>query len=228
MVPVMDPLRICLAGGPLAVYLLLLAIINLRRSALVVGGALDLGLLGLAASGMILVGPVELLTPEPMLVHFSPYIWPLLLVMYWAVLSLVVMLARPRLTIYNVETDLNSAGGKQFHAWLESALQSLDAGATWSDRLLILPRLHISLELEDHLPMRNVTLIATSNDQSLDGWRELQRALSSRLGEIEARPHVWGVGLLIAALLMLGRLGWELAAHPQMISQEFCEMLRLY
>ena len=59
----MDPFRLCLALGPVAMYLLLLGAVNLSRRSLLVSGVRDAAALALAVSGMVVVGPMELFFP---------------------------------------------------------------------------------------------------------------------------------------------------------------------
>ncbi len=59
-----NPLHICIAFGPLAVYLMLLGLINLSSRPLVTNGARDTAALGVGISGFIMVGPCELLLPQ--------------------------------------------------------------------------------------------------------------------------------------------------------------------
>ncbi len=59
----MDPLRFCLAIGPVTVYLLLLGAVNLSRRPLLVSGVRDAAALALAAAGLAIIGPLELLFP---------------------------------------------------------------------------------------------------------------------------------------------------------------------
>ncbi len=59
----MDPFRICLALGPIAVYLLLLGGINLHRRPLVVSARAIWPHWGWRLSGAVIVGPLELFMP---------------------------------------------------------------------------------------------------------------------------------------------------------------------
>jgi hypothetical protein len=59
----MDPFRLCLAFGPVTIYLLLLGIVNLGRRPLLVSGVRDTAALALAISGLVIVGPIELFFP---------------------------------------------------------------------------------------------------------------------------------------------------------------------
>ena len=61
--PLMDPLHLCIALGPLAVYLLLLGIINLMPRPFMTSGARDTAALSIAISGFVVAGPMELFLP---------------------------------------------------------------------------------------------------------------------------------------------------------------------
>ena len=49
----MDPFRLCLALGPVAIYLLLIGAINMFRRPFLVSGTRDTATLGLALSGFL-------------------------------------------------------------------------------------------------------------------------------------------------------------------------------
>lgn len=216
----MDPLRLCLAFGPLALYLFVIGAINLSRRPLLVTGARDLAALGVGVSGLILVGPIELLLPERAAVHFGWYVWPLVGTMYALGLSLAVLLARPRLVIYNISMT-------EVRPVLAEAIEALDPLARWVGNSLVLPKLHVELYLESASPMRNVSLVASGDEQSYAGWRVLEAALAARLKKIERSPSPWGLGWVSVALVMLGRMGWDLVTNTQSITQAFFEMMRL-
>ncbi|HXT59147.1 MAG TPA: hypothetical protein VN699_10955 [Pirellulales bacterium] len=216
----MDSFRLCVALGPLAVYLLLLGVINLSRRPLMVTGGRDLAALGIGVSGLVLIGPVELLLPEEAVNAYQKYVWLLLVAMYSLGVSLAALLSRPRLTIYNMSVE-------QLRPVLAAAINGLDNEARWAGSSLVLPGLHVELHLEPNSVMRNVSLVASGDEQSYAGWRQLDSALSARLKPAESPPNPWGVALAIAAALMIGVLGWQMLEHPQAISQGFRDMLRL-
>ena len=103
----MDPFRLCIALGPLGLYLLLMGALNLGRRPFT-PSARDIAALGIALSGLILVGPVELLMPRELRVRFGSYVWLywlLLTSMYFSILTLLALSARPRLSLYNITLD---------------------------------------------------------------------------------------------------------------------------
>ena len=215
----MDSFRLCVAFGPLALYLLMIGLINLSRRPFLVTGARDLAALGVGVSGLLLVGPIELLMPEQAAARFGWYVWLLLATMYGLTLSLAVLLSRPRLVIYNISAS-------ELRPVL-AQLTELDPEARWAGSSLVLPRLQVELHVETASPMRNVSLVASGDDQSYAGWRVLESELRTRLKKIERLPNPWGLGWLIVALGMMGRMGWEMATNSEAIAQAFYEMMRL-
>ena len=59
----MDPFRVCLAMGPLGVYLLAIGLMNLSRRPWVTTGFRDGLALTIGMMGLVIVGPLELLMP---------------------------------------------------------------------------------------------------------------------------------------------------------------------
>ncbi|HVX10670.1 MAG TPA: hypothetical protein VHC22_05780 [Pirellulales bacterium] len=216
----MDGFRLCLALGPLTVYLLVLAWINLSRRPFLVSGARDLAALGVGVAGMILVGPVELLLPEQAIHAYKGYVWLLLLVMYGLCVSLAALLVRPRLTIYNFTLE-------RLRPLLAGAIDELDPDARWAGTSLALPKLHVEFYLESSPALKNVSLVATGDDQSFSGWRRLESALASRLRQTESPANAWGVVLALGCFLLATCVGWQVLLNPQAVTTGFREMLRL-
>lgn len=217
----MDPFRTCVALGPLSIYLLLLAWINLARRPFLVSGARDTAALGVGVAGLLLIGPIELFLPQEAMNTYRPIVvWLLLLTMYGLCLSLAVLLTRPRLTIYNILPE-------QIRPLLAEVIERVDSDARWAGNSLVLPHLNVELHLEISPLMRNVSLVANGDLQSYAGWRYLERALAGRLRTAEVAPNVWGVTLVLISATMMTALGWQLMRHTQAITQGFHEMLRL-
>jgi hypothetical protein len=216
----MDPFRLCVALGPLAIYLLALAVTNFRRRPVVVSGARDTAGLGFATSGLLFVGPVELglqLLP----IADPRYAWILILILYSLFVTLAVLLAAPRIVVYNVALD-------RLRPTLADVVNELDPGARWAGGSVAMPRLHVEFYLDEHASVRNVSLVASATPQSYAGWRMLERTLRAELRKsVETSPNLWGVGALVAALAMLGRMGWLVHFESDKITQAFNDMLRL-
>ncbi len=131
----MKPFHQCLALGPVAIYMVLLGVINLARRPLVVSGGRDAAALGLAVSGLVFVGPISLLFPESIAAHFGPagtkYIWLMFVGLMAICLIMVLLVMRPRLIIYNISAD-------QFRPILAEVVERMDAERPLGRRLPVL------------------------------------------------------------------------------------------
>src|SRR5688572_14542424 len=99
----LDPLHATIALAPAAVYLLLIGMLNLSSRPFVTTGLRDSAALGVALMGFVIVGPMELFLPERLLARLPmPWlVWPILIAFYLLCLTLLVLLQRPRLVVYN-------------------------------------------------------------------------------------------------------------------------------
>jgi uncharacterized membrane protein len=216
----MDPFRLCLALGPLAVYLLLMGLINLSRRPFLVSGTRDAAALGLAVAGLVIVGPIELFFPDAAAMTFGPYVWLLLLAFYGLLLLLVLLLLRPRLIIYNMPGD-------QLRPILANLVGELDSDARWAGDSVILPKLGVQLHVDNLAGMRNVSLVANGPEQNYAGWHRLEEALQAALsGEVVAR-NSRGISLVALGALISVGLVLAIARAPQAVAQSLFDMLRL-
>jgi hypothetical protein len=216
----MDTFHACLALGPLAVYLLLIGTMNLSRRSFVVSGTRDAAALGLAVSGFVIVGPIELCMPDAASVRFGPYVWALLLMFYALCLMLGLLLLRPRLIVYNI-----SAG--QLRALVADLVDQLDSEARWAGDVLVLPRLGVQLYLDNLAPMRNVSLTSVGGKQDYLGWHRLESALARALSRVPPARNARGAILVVAGSAIILGLAYAVACHPQAVAQELFDMLRL-
>ncbi len=217
----MDALHACLALGPLAVYLLLIGAINLSRRPFLVSGTRDAAALGLALSGFVIVGPIELSLPDAATVRFGVYVWVLLLAFYALCLVLLLLLLRPRLIIYNASAD-------QVRAVLADLVDRLDSDGRWAGDALALPSLGVQLHLDGSLLTRNVSLTSVGARQEPLGWQQLEAALAAELGRLPTTRHAVGALFVAAGLMILLGLGYALTRDQQGVAQALFEMLRLY
>lgn len=202
-----DPFRLAIALVPVAAYVLLLALLNARRRPFLTSGGSDLTALGLAISGLMFVGPLELFRPEAATREFGNYIWLFLILFYWLWLLLVVLLARPRLVIYNISMD-------ELHPVLAEAAGRLDPDARWAGNHLTLPTLGVQLHLDSLDLMRNVSLVSSGSRQNIDGWRRLSRELWRSLAPIRVKRNPRAVGLLVVSLALLVLSVTQMFANP--------------
>lgn len=216
----MDPLHLCIALSPLSVYLLLLGIINLSKRPLVTNGARDAAALGVGISGFVIVGPMELFVPEATILRLGVLVWALLLAFYAMCLTLLVLLMRPRLVIYNIRPD-------QVRPMLADLVNQLDRESRWAGECLIIPNLGVQLHVEASNAMRNVQLIAAGVNQSYEGWHRLEKALTAELQQVRSVRNPYGFSLVFFSLLMISIATFFLVQDAETVAHSLKEMLRL-
>src|SRR5688572_5883611 len=104
----MDPFRIGIALGPLAVYLVLLGMLNLGRRPFLTTAPRDAAALGVALSGLMLIGPIELFLTRHLAVPFVDHMWlfwSLIGSLYLSTLTLIILMARPRISLHNISLE---------------------------------------------------------------------------------------------------------------------------
>ncbi len=216
----MDPFHLCVACGPLAVYLSIIAAINLIRRPFVVSAVRDAGALGLAVSGLVVIGPAELFFPSAAAIHFGAYVWLLLIALYALCLILILLLLRPRIIVYNIPAE-------ELRAILADLAPRLDQKSRWAGDSLAMPQLGVQLHLEASTVMRNISLVAAGPRQNHAGWRRLETALIEGTREFEVSRNYRALGLLTFAGMLLAVMTLAVYNNPQLIARSLLEVLRL-
>jgi hypothetical protein len=219
-----DPLHATIALAPAAVYLLLIGMLNLSSRPFVTTGVRDSAALGIALMGFVIIGPMELFLPEHMIGRLAAYhlawlVWPILIAFYVLCLTLLVLLQRPRLVVYNVTPE-------QLRAALGDILGQLDKEARIAGESICLPNLGVQLYIESLPVLKNVQLKSTGPLQSYQGWRELETALRSALRECRGQANPCGIGLILFGMVILGVVGYLMTVDGQAIAQAWHEMIR--
>ena len=204
----MDPFRLYLAFGPVAIYLLLLGVVNLGRRPLLVSGGRDAAALALAVSGLVIVGPIELFFPFDAAIKLGTVVWVLLLGLYFLCVLLWLLSLRPRLIVYNISID-------KLRPVLADVVQQLDADAHWAGDGLVLHGLNVQLYIDDFAPLRAVSLISAGGRQSRAGWRRLEASLDAALASETNTRNPRGVTLISAGLLGLSCIVLAIAQNPE-------------
>jgi hypothetical protein len=218
----MDAFHLCLALGPVAMYLLLLGMINLSRRPLLVSGTRDAATLGLALSGLVIVGPLTLLFPATTAARLGPFgthwVWVLMLALYGLCLVLVLLMLRPRLVIYNVTAD-------QLRPILAELVERLDPEARWAGDSLVLPAFGVQLHMECVPWTRNVSLVSAGTNQDYAGWRRLEAELTLALRQTDgARSPLAAMLLSVGAMIVLV-LAWDVSRDPQAVARTLYDLL---
>lgn len=215
----MDPLRFAIAAIPLAVYFLVIAVLNLRQRPFVTTGSRDLATLAIGVLGLMIIGPFELFLPEAAAIRFGSLVWIVLLVFYGLCVSMMVLLMRPRLVVYNSTIE-------QLRPIISEIAHTMDQKSRWTGDSLVIPSRKIHFHLESVDWMSNVQIISTGNRQSYEGWRELERRLVETMQPMRIRPNVLGIAFAaIAAVLLLAAIIW-VAIDRTAVAEALNEILR--
>jgi hypothetical protein len=215
----MDPLRFAIAATPLAVYLLLIGLVHLRRRPFVTSGARDTAALGIAIVGLAIVGPLELFFPEAAASRFGPMVWLLMIAFFGLCVSMIALLMRPRLVVYGSTRE-------QLRPILANVAIRLDQKARWFGDHLIMPALGVQFSMEGPSWLNNIHLVAVGRAQNFEGWKKLETDLRSELNTVRSSASLWGVGLLVAALaITTASILWMLSERQQ-VTQTLIDMLR--
>ena len=215
----MDPLHFCIAVVPLAVYLLMMGLLNLRQRPFLTTGARDIAALSVGIIGFIVAGPMELFFPESAASQFGAWVWVMLLVFYGLCVSLIVLLMRSRIVIYNVSME-------NLRPALTLVAMEMDRKSRWVGDSLFIPSAGVHLHAEPVRWLRNVQLTAVGHNQSQEGWMTLEIELGKALEKISVRSNLIGVPLVaISLLLAIGTAVWMLSDQA-MVASSFENMWR--
>jgi hypothetical protein len=216
----MHSFAFCAALGPVGVYLLVLGALNLGRRPRVASGARESAALFLALAGFVVVGPMQLFLPQSAAASYGVALWALLALGYFLAVTLGILVAPPRLVIYNCDTAT-------IRPILERLAIELDPTALWAGDCLAMPRLRVQAQLQGFALLRNVSLLAVGGDQSDRGWRRLEQALREALAAVEAPRNPAGLTMVATGLVILSIVAQKTFQNPQALAQGFLDLLRL-
>jgi len=180
-----------LALVPVAIYLIVMGVMNLTRRPVVMTGMQDRVLLGLATVGLIVVGPVELFLPLPIYVAYGPAVWLIAIVLLSLVIGLLILAAPPKLVIFNMSPH-------EVRSIVSETAVELDSESRWAGDCLHMPNLRIQLFIHASPGWRNTTLTALGNNQDYQGWHRFSRAIARRLTRVEVKPNLRGLFLIVS------------------------------
>ena len=216
----MDPLRMIIALVPLAAYLLLLGVFNLRRRPVVLSGGRDWLLLGFGLFGLALVGPLEqFLLTEWWAFRFGGYAWLMLICLYLLSVSLAIMMGPPRIVIYNSDVEMVRPAISQI-------VHRLDEHARWAGDSVVLPTIGMQLYIERYAPLRNIQLRAVGYDQPYGAWTVLERELREELKQFRTDRSFCGPLFVLTAAVVLCLIATTYLRDQGEIARSLQEMLR--
>jgi hypothetical protein len=143
-----------------------------------------------------------------------------LIIFYGLCITLWILLARPRVIIYNATIDL-------VRPVLAEIAERLDGEVRWAGDSVVLPQANIQLHLEPYPPMRNVSLVAIGERQSYTGWQRLERELRIALRATEVPRNPRGFSFLAIGVVMASWPLYLTLRDGDAVAQALRQMLRM-
>jgi hypothetical protein len=165
----MSSVHFAIAAIPVAVYFLLVGALRLRKRPLVTTGWRDTLTLGIAASGLVAVGPMQLFFPAAAASRWHGWVWLALFFLYLLGLIMLLLSCKPRLVAYGMSEN-------QFITALHLAAQQVDPQASWNGEVLTLPSSRIQLALEPSGAARVQQVVHVGMLHNLQDWLKLEKA----------------------------------------------------
>ena len=215
-----EPFAVLLALVPLIGYLAVLSLIRLSGGTLVTTGARDIAALGVAISGLIAVGPIELFFPRPAATVFGAKVWIALVVFYGLCVSLIALTSRPKLVVYGRTPD-------ELFQPLLAACHSIDPNASGDEETLqiVLPAAGVRIRADGQRLQDCAEIIAFEPNVSPLFWDKLLGALRTELTETSLARKRYGFTMLLAAGILSGLLIWQSFGNQELVVQGFKDWL---
>jgi hypothetical protein len=213
-----NALQIAIAAVPLAVYFLLMGSLRLRNRPLVTSGWRDMLTLGIACSGLVAVGPMQLFFPTHAASIWPGWVWVPMFGLYILGVLVLTMWSRPRLIAYGMSKQ-------QFQQLLLNAAQSIDPNASWFGEVLSLPNCGLQLSAESTLGhhVNSVGIVGTL--QNLPDWIKLEQQFVRMGSQSQCASTRSGWLLVIAGIVLLILTLSPVVQDPAMALAELSKLL---
>ena len=220
----LDLFRLCVALGPVAIYLVMIGAMNLSRRSLLVTGA---GCRGVGVGGFRAAHRWSPGVVLPRCCH-----GPAGADERHGVAGVLRFVLRAVAGVGAV--DVAAAADRLQHFGRPVALDSGGDGCAaghglwrWAGDGLALPTLGVQLHLDTQTAARNVALVSSGSQQDYGGWRRLERALRTALAQAPVKRNLLGWPLMLAGLGLLAALAVIIYCHPQAIARSLFDMLQM-
>lgn len=214
----MSSVHFAIAAIPVAVYFILVGGLRLRTRPLVTSGWRDTLTLGMAASGLVAIGPMQLFFPTQAAARMHSWVWLALLVLYILGLVMLLLSCKPRLVSYGMNEQ-------QFHAVLLSSAQQVDADAAWHGDVLTLPNSGIQLALEPSGTFRVHQVVHVGLLHNLQDWLKLEKAFVQSGAAVRCPRSTAGWPFVLGGLLLLAFAVAPVLSNPNDAQAQLREFL---
>jgi len=208
----MNSFLLYIAFTPLALYFVLVGLMNMTGRPFLVTGIRDQIVLFLALFGLVAVGPMQLFFPVNASWSYGPWVWLLLIGIYVFSCTLYLLLRRPSLNLYNVTMT-------EFRPFISDLAVDCDSGARLAGDTVCMPTLGIQFYFDSNAALRVISLISAGPNQNWDGWARFRKSLMDGLkaqSQTFSPKYAVGISFLLIGLALLVGLHalvwWDSAA----------------
>ena len=215
----MPAVHFAIAVIPVAIYFVLIGALRLRKRPLVTTGWRDTLTLGISASGLVALGPMQLFFPAQAAARWHAWVWLALFVLYALALMMLLLSCKPRLIAYGMDQA-------QFASTLLSAALQVDARAEWLGEVLTLPTSMMQLALEPSGTARVHQVVPVGQLRNLNDWLTLERAFVRQGASVICPRSNAGWPFVFAGLVGLALAIAPLVNDPNQALAQLREFLR--
>jgi hypothetical protein len=192
----MSSLHLAIAAVPIAVYFILVGGLRLRQRPLITTGWRDTLTLGIAGSGLIAIGPMQLFFPNHFAAQWHGWVWLALLMLYVLGLMMILLSCKPRLIAYGLQES-------QFFAALLDAAREVDSEASWNHSVLSLPNSGIQVAVEPSGAIRVHQVVHVGMLHNIHDWLRLERAFVSVGSKLHCPRSLAGWPFVLGGCMLL-------------------------
>lgn len=189
-------IHVAIAIIPVAIYLLLIGALRLRTRPLLTSGWRDTLTLGIAAAGLVAVGPMQLFMPPQAVERWHAWVWLMLLGLYLLTLVMVLLNSKPRLIAYGLTEP-------QFRSVLLEAAQQVDPTSQWDGEVLNLPNCSMQVAMEGTGSAHVHQVAHVGLLRNVDRWFELERNFVRLGGVVNCPRSLSGIPIVLAGIIFL-------------------------
>ncbi len=211
-------LYMAIALVPISMYLIMMGMLKMRTRPLLTTGWRDTLAVGIAVSGLVAIGPMELFFPTEAAALWQHWVWAALAALYLLTLTLILLSSRPRLIAYGLDVT-------SFQALLLTAAKAVDDTSFWEGQVLNMPNAAIQLAREPTGASKVHQVVIVGSFVNFMGWLELERSFVQQGRNLRCARSYAGLPLVLLGLtLMLLSVG-PLVSAPDVAYAQLREFL---
>ncbi|MCA9191390.1 MAG: hypothetical protein KDB03_06505 [Planctomycetales bacterium] len=201
-------IHVAIAVIPIAIYVLLIGMLRLRRRPLITTGWRDTFTLGLSLIGLVAVGPMQLFFPTEAALRWHSWVWLALILLYVLILTMIMLSTKPRLIAYGMSL-------RQFMDIMLSAAKAVDVDTRWEGDVLNLPTSAIQFVIEPTGSTTVHQVVYVGTLYNLQDWMAIEKEFVKRGSQSECARSLIGMPLVLGGMLLLAAAVTPIISSPQ-------------